>query len=91
MNLVPFRLHKGMFVAQVAQVARKSIEPAIRGGAWRLFRVPVQGTRPGGEFGLGSRHTASRATVSVRLRQATHDSVVERGLEKAAATPAALE
>ena len=32
MNLVPFRLHKGMFVAQVA---RKSIEPAIRGGAWR--------------------------------------------------------
>ena len=68
MNLVPFRLHKGMFVAQAA---RKSIEPAIRGGAWRLFRVPVQGTRPGGEFGLGSRHTASRATVSVRLRQAT--------------------
>ena len=38
------RLHKGMFVAQVAG---KSMEPAIRDGAWCLFRVPVEGTRQG--------------------------------------------
>ena len=31
----------------VAQVVGKSIEAAIRGGAWCLFRVPVGGTRRG--------------------------------------------
>ena len=36
------RLRKGMFVAQVVG---KSMEPAIRDGAWCLFRAPVEGTR----------------------------------------------
>lgn len=36
------RLQKGMFVAQVVG---KSMEPAIRDGAWCLFRAPVTGTR----------------------------------------------
>ena len=38
------RLRKGMFVAQVVG---KSMEPAIRDGAWCLFRAPVEGTRQG--------------------------------------------
>ena len=38
------RLRKGMFVAQVVG---KSMEPAIRDGAWCLFRTPVEGTRQG--------------------------------------------
>ena len=38
------RLRKGMFVAQVVG---KSMEPAIRDGAWCLFRGPVEGTRQG--------------------------------------------
>ena len=36
------RLRKGMFVARVVG---KSMEPAIRDGAWCLFRAPVEGTR----------------------------------------------
>ena len=38
------RLRKGMFAAQVVG---KSMEPAIRDGAWCLFRAPVAGTRHG--------------------------------------------
>ena len=38
------RLRKGMFVAQVVG---KSMEPAIRDGAWCFFRAPVEGTRQG--------------------------------------------
>ena len=36
------RLRKGMLVAQVVG---KSMEPAIRDGAWCLFRAPVEGAR----------------------------------------------
>lgn len=50
-----YRLRKGMFVAQVAG---KSMEPAIPNAAWCLFRAPVEGTRQG-------------KTVLVQLRDTT--------------------
>ena len=56
------RLRKGMFVAQVVG---KSMEPAIRDGAWCLFRAPVQGTRQG-------------KTVLVQLRDATDPETGQR-------------
>ena len=56
------RLHKGMFVAQVVG---KSMEPAIRDGAWCLFRGPVEGTRQG-------------KIVLVQLRDATDPETGQR-------------
>ena len=56
------RLHTGMFVAQVVG---KSMEPAIRDGAWCLFRAPVEGTRQG-------------KTVLVQLRDATDPETGQR-------------
>ena len=56
------RLRKGMFVAQVVG---KSMEPAIRDGAWCLFRAPVEGTRQG-------------KTVLVQLRDATDPETGQR-------------
>ena len=55
-------LRKGMFVAQVVG---KSMEPAIRDGAWCLFRAPVEGTRQG-------------KTVLVQLRDATDPETGQR-------------
>ena len=56
------RLRKGMFVAQVVG---KSMEPAIRDGAWCLFRTPVEGTRQG-------------KIVLVQLRDATDPETGQR-------------
>ena len=56
------RLRKGMFVAEVAG---KSMEPAIRDGAWCLFRAPVEGTRQG-------------KIVLVQLRDATDPETGQR-------------
>ena len=56
------RLRTGMFVAQVVG---KSMEPAIRDGAWCLFRAPVEGTRQG-------------KTVLVQLRDATDPETGQR-------------
>ena len=56
------RLRKGMFVAQVVG---KSMEPAIRDGAWCLFRAPVEGTRQG-------------KVVLVQLRDATDPETGQR-------------
>ena len=56
------RLRKGMFVAQVVG---KSMEPAIRDGAWCLFRGPVAGTRQG-------------KMVLVQLRDATDPETGQR-------------
>ena len=56
------RLRKGMFVAQVVG---KSMEPAIRNGAWCLFRGPVEGTRQG-------------RIVLVQLRDATDPETGQR-------------
>ena len=56
------RLRKGMFVAQVVG---KSMEPAIRDGAWCLFRGPVEGTRQG-------------KIVLVQLREATDPETGQR-------------
>ena len=56
------RLHKGMFVARVVG---KSMEPAIRDGAWCLFRAPVEGTRQG-------------KIVLVQLRDATDPETGQR-------------
>lgn len=56
------RLRKGMFVAQVAG---KSMEPAIHDGAWCLFRAPVEGTRQG-------------KTVLVQLRDASDPETGQR-------------
>lgn len=56
------RLRKGMFVAQVVG---KSMEPTIPGGAYCLFRAPVEGTRQG-------------KTVLVQLRDATDPESGER-------------
>ena len=58
----PPRLSKGMFVAQVVG---KSMEPAIRDGAWCLFRGPVEGTRQG-------------KIVLVQLRDATDPETGQR-------------
>jgi SOS-response transcriptional repressor LexA len=56
------RLRPGMFVAQVAG---KSMEPAIPDGAWCLFRAPVEGSRQG-------------KTVLAQLRDATDTETGER-------------
>jgi type I restriction enzyme R subunit len=56
------RLRRGMFVAQVIG---KSMEPAIPGGSYCLFRAPVEGTRQG-------------KTVLVQLRDATDPESSER-------------
>ena len=56
------RLRKGMFVAQVVG---KSMEPAIRDGAWCLFRAPVEGTR-------------ESKTVLVQLRDTTDPETGQR-------------
>ena len=56
------RLRKGMFVAQIVG---KSMEPAIRDGAWCLFRAPVEGTR-------------QSKTVLVQLRDATDPETGQR-------------
>ena len=56
------RLRKGMFVAQVVC---KSMEPAIRDGAWCLFRAPVEGTR-------------QSKIVLVQLRDATDSETGQR-------------
>ena len=56
------RLRKGMFVAQVVG---RSMEPAIRDGAWCLFRAPVEGTR-------------QRKVVLVQLRDATDPETGQR-------------
>jgi len=56
------RLRPGMFVAQVVG---KSMEPAIPGGAWCLFRAPVEGTRQG-------------KIVLVQLRDATDPETSQR-------------
>ena len=55
-------LRKGMFVAQVVG---ESMEPAIRDGAWCLFRAPVEGTRQG-------------KIVLVQLRDATDPETGQR-------------
>ena len=55
-------LRKGMFVAQVVG---KSMEPAIRDGAWCIFRGPVEGTRQG-------------KIVLVQLRDATDPETGQR-------------
>ena len=67
------RLRKGMFVAEVVG---KSMEPAIRDGAWCLFRAPVEGTR-------------QSKIVLVQLRDATdpetgHRFTVKRYMSKKA-------
>ena len=56
------RLRKGMFVAQVVG---RSMEPAIRDGAWCLFRAPVEGTRQG-------------RIILVQLRDATDPETGQR-------------
>ena len=56
------RLRKGVFVAQIVG---KSMEPAIRDGAWCLFRTPVEGTRQG-------------KIVLVQLRDATDPETGQR-------------
>ena len=56
------RLRKGMFVAQIVG---KSMEPAIRDGAWCLFRAPVEATRQG-------------KIVLVQLRDATDSETGQR-------------
>jgi SOS-response transcriptional repressor LexA len=56
------RLRPGMFVAQVAG---KSMEPAIPDGSWCLFSTPVAGTREG-------------KTVLVQLRDAVDPETGER-------------
>jgi type I restriction enzyme, R subunit len=56
------RLRPGMFVAQVAG---KSMEPAIPDGSFCLFRAPVEGTRQG-------------KTVLVQLRDATDPETSQR-------------
>jgi len=56
------RLRKGMFVAQVAG---KSMEPAIPEGSYCLFRAPVEGTRQG-------------RTVLVQLRDAADPETGQR-------------
>ena len=55
-------LRKGMFVAQVVG---ESMEPAVRDGAWCLFRAPVEGTRQG-------------KIVLVQLREATDPETGQR-------------
>ncbi|MEZ4354709.1 MAG: DEAD/DEAH box helicase [Myxococcota bacterium] len=53
------RLRPGMFVAQVVG---RSMEPAIRDGAWCLFRSPVEGTRQGKTVLVQLRDTADPET-----------------------------
>ena len=55
-------VRKGMFVAEVVG---KSMEPAIRDGAWCLFLAPVEGTRQG-------------KIVLVQLRDATDPETGQR-------------
>jgi hypothetical protein len=53
------RLRPGMFVAQVAG---RSMEPAIPDGAWCLFRAPVEGARQGRTVLVELRDTADPET-----------------------------